>query len=235
MSILQQLKNNYRVNKHEDMYLLYSWTEYGKRNVYKYIWYVKKKGSKFFVDGFPPVKTFDELQGQIISKVDSLDYDAEYYIPTYINGLTENLIIHDYLNDLGFENGIDDVYTLRERDVYNFSRTKLYISITNLDAHEFNRNGSKGEVSVILYGEEWSCITKKADRNVEDIKKAISEILSPYFLGESAMSFEKYSKLNPIEKISLEISNLDFSDLSTKNALFNKKLKENLLKLAEKL
>jgi len=234
---VQDLKINYQVSKEDGSFHLYSLTEMGKRSPIKYLCSVKKHNSeKFYVEGCEPTSKFDVLQEQIKNKIESYEYDSEYYNPCYRKGVFEELIIHDYLISLGFENVDGDTYILSDKNIYGFNTSDISVSVWGLSAlGDVLKNGSPNEeVAVILHTGFASWIEVKCKRNVNDIKKGIDGLLKPLLLTDSVNLITKSEKLQSIGDIDILMHkltmSLDHSKLDVKSYL-----KKQLLEIANKL
>lgn len=234
---VKDLNLNYKVLKQDGAFHLYSLTEMGQRSPIKYLCSVKKHGSiKFYVEGSEPTSNFDVLQEQIKNKIDSYEYDSEYYNPCYRKGVFEELIIHDYLRSLGFEHVNDDTYTLSDKNVYGFNTADICMSIWGLSAlGDVLEKGSPGEeVAVILSTGQFSWVEVKCKRNVKDIKKSIDGLLKPLFLTDSVNLITKSEKLQTVGDIDILMKRLT-GNLDTQSKDVKSYLKERLLEIADKL
>lgn len=230
---VKDLNLNYKVSKQDGAFHLYSLTETGQRSPIKYLCSVKKHGSiKFYVEGSEPTSKFDVLQEQIKNKIESYEYDSEYYNPCYRKGVFEELIIHDYLRSLGFKNVDGDTYVLSDKNIYGFNTADICVSIWGLNA--LGESIPKKEVSVILRTGWSSWAEVKCKRNVKDIKKGIDGLLKPLLLTDSVNLITKSEKLQSVGDIDILMhkltSSLDHTKVDVKSYL-----KEQLLEIANKL
>lgn len=234
---VKDLNLNYKVSKRDGVFHLYSLTEIGQRSPIKYLCSVKKhSGTHFYVEGSEPTSNFDVLQEQVKNKIESYEYDSEYYNPLYREGVFEELIIHDYLRSLGFEHVNDDTYTLSDKNVYGFNTAKITMSIWNLSALSDVVSGGKpkDEVDVVLWTGDWSWMQVSCKRNVKDIKKGIDGILKPLLITDSVNLITKSEKLQTVGDIDILMKRLTGS-LDTKSKDIKSYLKERLLEIADKL
>jgi len=233
---LKDLKEKYKVYKHDNHIQLWSKTERGMRMVDKYIWHIKKHttGGYYFVEGFKPTNDMQVLESQIEQHVANLSYAAEYFVPTYRQGLTEELIIHDYLDSIGIsKQGLSDVYTLNKKNIYGYRSTDIQMTLWGLEAG-FGDDGNAEEVSVNLWTGEWSWVSVKCKRNVEDIKKAIDSLLKPFLVTESVSLLSLAEKLDTDGDVDMMINKLTGS-LEKVGGNIKSYMKTQLLEMAAKL
>jgi hypothetical protein len=233
---IKEIKEDYRVYKHDDHIQLWSKTEHGMRMAYKYVWHIKKsdKYGYYFVEGFNPTNKLEELNNQIQQHVANLSHDAEYFVPTYRKGLTEELIIHDYMDSIGLsKQGYSDAYTVTKKNIYGYNSTDIKITFWGLEIG-FGDEGVAEEVEVILWTSQYSWVSVKCKRNVEDIKKGISAILKPLMITESVTLLSLAEKLETTEDIDVMMNQFT---LSLQNIKVDMKahLKMQLLEMADKL
>ena len=200
---LKDLKEKFLVNnffKNKGQYLLSEkQVATTGRSPHKFICKIHKKGqNSFFVEGFKATTKLSVLEQQVSEYVKSLPYDSDYYNPRYRDGLTEELIIHDYLNSLGFTTphfcGDNEYYQLINKDIYGLKASPTGISIWGMDAWNFYEDGNFNlpeEVTIALHGQGMSWVTVKAKSEVESMKKAIDSLLKPLLVGNSVRDFKK--------------------------------------------
>lgn len=149
------------------------------RSPHRFICAIHKKGpNSFFVQGFNATTKLNILEQQIADYIKSLPYDSDYYNPRYRVGLTEELIIHDYLTSLGFKRPYfcnnDEYYSLTNKDIYGFKTSPTGISILGINPWVYYNDGKFNlpeEVTIALHGQGMSWVTIKAKREVESMKK----------------------------------------------------------------
>jgi hypothetical protein len=176
--------------------------------------------------------------------VASLKYDSGYFNPHFIPGLTEELIIYDYMREIGFERPMyssGDVYAPSKKNIYGYNSTDITISFNGLDKWE-NRSGGlpksdelPEEVTINLWTGPYSWISVKTKREVESIKEGIDSLLKPLLVTESANSFSMSEKLeNATMDMDILLKKLTNSlDQSTDD--FKSTLKSRLLEIAGKI
>jgi len=233
---LKDLKEKYNVYKHEDHIQLWSKTERGMRMVDKYIWHIKKHttGGYYFVEGFKPTSDMQVLESQIAQHVAKLPYASEYYVPTYRKGLTEELIIHDYMDSIGLgKQGLSDVYMLNKKNIYGYRSTDIRITFWGLESG-FGDDGVAEDISINLWTREWSWISVKCKRNVEDIKKGIQAILKPLLVTESVSLLSLAEKLDTVEDVNVMMNKFTGA-LEKVSGDIKSHMKRQLLEMVEKL
>jgi hypothetical protein len=239
---LKEINNHFRIEKYRDnknQYLVFSNTPGScNRMVYKYFCLITRNGTKFFVEGFETTNKIDVLKSQIEQYVTSLKYDSGYFNPHFTPGVTEELIIYDYMREIGFEipqyaNG--DVYVPSKKNIYGYTSNDITITFNGLDKWE-NRSGDLSkEVTINLWTGPYSWVFVKTKREVESIKEGIDSLLKPLLITESANSFSMSEKLeNATMDVDILLKKLTHS-LDQSTADFKSILKSRLLEIAEKI
>jgi len=228
--------------KHKGKHLLFE-KEVAKtgRSVHRYLCTIGRQGNRYFVDGFKPTDKLEVLEQQVKDHVKSLLYDSDYYCPRFRDGLTEELIIHDYLESIGFKSpyhsNSQEYYELTDKNIYGFKSSDVAISIWGLDSWAFYDNGKfnlPSEVIVVLHTGEWSWLEVKAKREVEDIKKAIDSVLKPLYLTDSVSNVKRATLLKNASNVEMTMNKLmDSYEVGTMDfkATLKKQLEETLAKL----
>jgi hypothetical protein len=245
---LKEIEEHFRIEKYREgknKFLVFSNIPGScNRMVYKYLCLIQRHGQKFFVNGFEPTNDIDVLKSQIEQYVASLKYDSGYFNPHFIKGLTEELIIHDYLSEIGFENprySNGDVYRPSGKNIYGYISNDITISFFGLDrfdGYRYNKDNSDDpmkEVTISLSTGQFSWISVKTKREVESIKEGIDSLLKPLLVTESVNSFSMSEKLeNATMDMDILLEKLtDSLDGSTED--FKSTLKSRLLEIADKM
>jgi hypothetical protein len=245
---LKQINNhykleNYRENKNQ--FLVFSNIPGScNRMVYKYFCLITREGAKFFVEGFEPTDKINVLKSQIEQYVASLKYDSGYFNPHFIPGLTEELIIYDYMHEIGFERPrytTNDVYVPSNKNIYGYKSNDITISFNGLNKWENRFSGLPKsddlpkEVSINLWTGPYSWISVKTKREVDAIKEGIDSLLKPLLVTDSVNSFSMSEKLeNATMDMDILLKKLsDSLDTSTED--FKSTLKSRLLEIAENI
>jgi hypothetical protein len=240
---VKDLKDNYRVLEREGFYHLYD-PEHGSgmRNVFKYLCSVKKISSTKFrlKGGKKSTSNFEEFQDMIEKKIKSYKYDSEYYDPNYRKGCFEEFVIRDYLEELGFEfsgsNFGYESFALKRPSIYGHQLTKVILTFKGLNTVRayVGQEGFPKKVSISLSSGDWSSVNTKADRNVEDIKKAINSLVKPLMLTEGVENVKTSEKMEEVGNVDLLFKKLSVAaGMQTMDAKAH--IKEKLISLAESL
>jgi len=228
---LKDLKNEYlEVIKFDKKYHLY--TLGGKRSPYKYLASVNKKGHSFWVDGFKPTTKMDILKSQIDEFGKSLPYDSEYYNPMYRPGVTEEHIMIDHLDSLGFkflcDRGYFSYFVYDKKSIYGYQLTNMTLAIEGLDSF----NGLKETVKIIVDTGDYSWISSTCKRTVEDMIKTIDSLLKPLLVTEAVSHINTADKMEfgDVDIILNKIKGMDIQKTDIKDYL-----KTQLLEIANTL
>jgi hypothetical protein len=245
---LKQIKNHYKLEEYREnknQFLVFSNIPGScNRMVYKYFCLITREGTKFFVEGFDATDNINVLKSQIEQYVASLKYDSGYFNPHFIPGVTEELIIYDYMREIGFERPkytMGDVYVPSNKNIYGYKSNDITISFDGLDKWEKRSSGLPKsdelpkEVSINLWTSPYSWISVKTKREVESIKEGIDSLLKPLLVTDSANSFSMSEKLeNATMDMDILLKKLsDSLDTSTED--FKSTLKSRLLEIADKI
>lgn len=245
---LKEIGNHFKLEKYREnknQFLVFSKTPGScNRMVYKYFCLITREGTKFFVEGFEAANNIDVLKSQIEQYVASLKYDSGYFNPHFTQGLTEELIIYDYMREIGFEHPrytSGDIYVPSKENIYGYKSTDITISFNGLNKWDnLNRWNNKSdelpkEVTINLWTGPFSWISVKTKREVDTIKEGIDSLLKPLLVTESANSFSMSEKLeNATMDVDILLKKLsDSLDTSTED--FKSTLKSRLLEIAENL
>lgn len=236
---LKDIKEEYTILKMDKRYLLYSKELTGKLSPRKYLCTIKKhSGTKFFVDGFEPTSKFQVLKEQVSKKLDSYEYDSEFYNTSYREGFFEELVIKDYLYSMGFDYKGDDTFKLGDKNIYGFNSFNIELFFSGLDSfNDVYRTGKPSEnVTINLYtGEfDYSWISHKCKRNVDDIKKGIDSLLKPLMVSDAANLINISDKMENFKDFDVVLKKLS-SSLDVSKTDIKTQVKKRLLEIAEKL
>jgi hypothetical protein len=228
---LKELKAEFReIVKYDGKYHIY--VEGGLRSPYKYLATLNKKGSSFWVDGFKPTTKMEILKDQIDEFVNSLQYDTEYYNPMFRAGVTEEHIMIDHLDSLGFNysgtNWGSSYFEYNKKSIYGHQLTDIGLSIVGLDA--FNELKENVDINVHLGDNSW--VSSKSKRTVEDMIKTIDGLLKPLLVTEAVSHIQTSDnmKTSNIDIILNQIKGLDIQKTDVKDYL-----KSQLLQIANTL
>ncbi len=195
---LKELKLEFTdIFKFDGKYHIY--TEGGRRSPYKYLASVNKKGESFWVDGFKPTTKMGILKGQIDEFVKSLPYDSEYYNPMFRAGVTEEHIMIDHLDSLGFKyDGSHwdsrSYFEYNKKSIYGHQLTDVSLSISGLDSF----NELKEMVHINLHLGEGSWVSSKCKRTVEDMIETVDGLLKPLLVTEAVSHIQTSDKMKTV-------------------------------------
>ena len=204
------------------------------RSVYRYLCTIERSGKKYCVVGFKPTDKLEVFEQQVKDHVASLKYDSDYYCPNWRDGLFEEMIIHDYLESIGFEadrhSNDRETYQLTDKNIYGFKSADIAIGFSGLCAWGGYKDGKfnlSKTVDVKLWTGGNSWISVKANREVEDIKEAIDSILKPLYLTDSARNLKNAVALKNASDVEIVMNKL-MSDYSIGTMDFKATLKKQL-------
>ena len=224
---VKELKKEYDyVVKFNNQYLIHS--KGGKRSVYKYLATVNKSGGSMFVTGYKPTTKIKKLKEQVEDYVSSLPYDSEYYSPMFRKGYREEIIVHDYLESIKFSHLGDGIYKLNTPSIYGYQATNVTISFSNLSC--FGK--IKDNIEIRLSTGNFSWVTAKCKREVDDIIKTVDSLLKPLLVTES-VSNVKISDEMVMSDVNLTLKKL--KGLNIEETDMKEYLKKQLLTIANTL
>ena len=222
---LKEIKKHYRVRKMDGYYDLSTLeVDRESRSVHRYLCTIYKNNTqKFHLNGYKPVSKFDDLQKQIEGYLDSLEYNSEYYCPSYVKGTAQNWLLFDLLYDYGFRrNMYSDSFRYMVKSIYGHTITNMVIS--------YDINVNKEEVSIVLNSGDYSWITVKSNFDLGNINKVLDGLLKPLLLAEGVNSIKTSDKMKNVN-VDIVIEKLNSLDILTTKI----NLKEKLLELANSL
>lgn len=201
------------------------------RSVHKYLCLIERVGNSFKLEGFDATNSIVALSKQVSKYVKSLPYDSDYFCPHFRAGLSEELIIHDYMRSLGFvSRGGDENYELVESNIYGYNSQNIKIYLRGINS----LSSLSKSVCVNLYTGESSWIEIKVKREVEEIKKGIDSLLKPLLLTEGIKNINKSDKLKNVGDVDFIINELTGSyEIGSKD--FKKELKKRLQETIDNL
>jgi hypothetical protein len=208
------------------------YTDGGRRSPDKYLASVNKSGKSFWVDGFKPTTKIDIIKSQIYEFVKSLPYDSEYYNPMFRAGVTEEHIMIDHLDSLGFNysdtNWDSSYFEYNKKSIYGHQLTDISLSIVGLDA--FNELKENVDINVHLGDNSW--VSSKCKRTVEDMIRTIDGLLKPLLVTEAISHIQTSDKMktSDVDIILNQIKGLGIQKTDVKDYL-----KSQLLQIANTL
>jgi hypothetical protein len=223
---LKELKEKYLVFKYGERYDVYDPDENsGKRVRHSYLCSLLKDGDTFI---FNEVKYryIEDLQKAIGAHIESLPYPSEYYDPKYCKGYLEDVVISDYMRELGFNT---DGYLIL-KDIYGYESFKLYLTISGLAVHFRDEVPEKVDVSLVVG--PYTIVSVTCNRNIPDIKASIDSLVKPNLLYQVHNLLALCDKMQDV-KVDSELIEMDWSTLTIQKSKVE--LKDKLLSLIEKL
>lgn len=237
---ITEIEDRYSVLKLKGEYHLFDLNRKGRFNN-KYTCTLIKRGDYFKIKNAdtPGTSKVDILLEYIDTYLKLLPYDSEYYCPLLKDGSFEHFIIHDYLDSLGFEEcGFDETYILKMKNVYNYTSSKIKITLDGLSSMGSSFRTINDEipedVKIILWTGDYSCIRTTVRREVEEIKKGIDSILKPLLVSDSINSYNKAEELKNHTDIDLTLEKLS-TGLNIASTDYKKELKNKLLELVNSI
>ena len=223
---LKEIKQKYNVDKYNGQYLIFDPKEGScDRFVHKYLCSLTRVSkTSFKITGTDIViSKMDSLDEQIKSFTSSLKYDSHYYNPMYKNGTFEELVIHDYLSEIGFKNDYGNLYVLSHDNVYEEEIRDASIGITF----------EKEKVRLILHTGDFSFVNINCSRDIEEIKNGINSLVKPLLVSEGIKNLNASEKLGEIEKMTEMNLNVITRSMDVVSTEYKAILKEKLTQLIE--
>ncbi len=221
---LKEIKEHYIVYKRDKKYHLHSKKVGDSRQVHKYICSLSKEGNFFRLGDKIPTSKINILLEQINEYLNNLEYDSEYYCPSYRKGFAQECFIMDLLSDYGFcnPNWRVDYYELKSDSIYGYSTTDIKLLPTV--------NIKRERITVHLITGMYSTINVSCGFDFKEIHSTIDGLLKPLLLSEGIKN------INLSEKMRMSKMDYVLSELKGFDVVTNKiDLKTKLLELANTL
>lgn len=180
---LKELNNHFYVPSWKmpnGEYKLCSLTEHG-RSPYKYLCNIYKKGTRWGVVGYEPTSKIEVIKEQVNDYLKKLEFDSEYFDPSYRAGLTEVLFVHDYMKSLGFRHH-NNCYIYDKKNIYDKSTIDITIGFPDLDPPYDKRMSDTIRISI--YHNNCSFTSIESNRNIRDIRESINGLLQPLLIAD---------------------------------------------------
>jgi hypothetical protein len=132
MITLKSIKEYYTVSKFEtDSYLLYDPTQQGRLK-HKYIGTIYAVRQKNKIVGFrvneKVCKDIWSLKTELTNYADSLPFNIDFYNPVFKKGCFEEMVVKDYMYNLGFSSNYSEVFELEIKNhISNPTQIKIVI------------------------------------------------------------------------------------------------------------
>ena len=232
--LISQLKiAGYIVYKFKDLIHIHSSTERGRMN-HKYLCSLEKfnKTYRVYNSEFLFTNSIQGILHQIEQYLENLEYDSDYFYPTYREGLKEELYTLDYLHSLGFKSDYN-MFTYKPKDIYSGNTTKITLQILGLSDCGYQDSINLEEVEIIKFNSDYSWVTTKVKRDFKSIKEGIDSMLKPLLIAEASklnILSEQLSYLNLNLCLKGITDSLDVIEIDIKD-----KLKQQLTEILNKL
>lgn len=221
---LKEIKKHYNVYKIDGKYHLHSLEVGNSRQVHKYICTITKNGRYFRLMDKIPTPKIEVLLEQIGEYLKNLEYDSEYYCPTYRKGFAQECFVIDRLMDYGFSNPtwMADYYKLNRDSIYGYSCTDIKLT------HSINENYET--VKLHLSTSKFSWVTVTCGFDFKEIHRMIDGLLKPLLLSEGIQNIKLSEKMRN-SNVNLIIEQLQGFNINSSKI----ELKEKLLEIAKNL
>ena len=232
--LIKQLElKGYIVFGHKNLIHIHSSTETGRLN-HKYLCSLEKEKNKYRIlnSNYTFTNKIDKILQQIKDYLLSLEYDSEYFYPSYNDGIKEELYTTDYLTSLGFKSNYNS-FTYTPQNIYGGYSNKIVLQIVGLSDLGLMDTLNLKEIEIILWTGEFSWVTVKAKRDFKSIKQGIDSMLKPLLVTEGISLTSLSEKLEYVNLTILEkklTSSLDIIGVELKD-----KLKRQLTEILNKL
>ena len=241
---IKELKQHYTVYgrySNEYPYLVYTKeAQENWRTVHRYLCSVKIIGRRITIIEQPgkSYNKLNDLKQAISSYTTSLPYDSGYYDPAYRKGVFEELIIHDYLSDRGFNSehtgGGMLTYELANKNIYGGKIDTITLSINGLSWTGFKDDKIPEEVKIILWTGQYSWVENKCKREVGEIIKSLDSLLKPLLLT-NGVTFVNESDKYKAEQFNATINKLGTNTFKQYSKEYKEELKVKMQEIIDKL
>ena len=188
-----------------------------------------KHVDKYFTFAYARV---EGLMEYIKKYVDSLQYHSDYYYPNFRPHVFTELVVSDFLKNLGFKcnvgNGCDH-WLLDEKNIYGSKSSNVSLTIFGLDMLS-----DVNEIQINYNIDFGSWISIKCDKNVDSIIEALNNLLKPLFLTDGVTNIQKSDKLEFTDFNGVKNS-FDARDISLKSEEYKEEVRGKLLEMANSI
>ena len=200
---------------------------------HKFLCYITKvKTGVYKVGDFEPTSDINVLIENQKEYSSSLKYNSEFYNPGYRKGYFEEMVVYDYLRNLGFKSHNNDTYTYTFKDVYGKEIELATITISGLSDFAFGETELKDIVIVILHLNENSWMSvKDIKRDADIIIDTIQGLLKPLFISTA---FESLKIAENFQNVAVDM-NVNSGFLNVKTEPYKEKLIKQLEEMLEVL
>lgn len=217
MITLKELEKYYRVHSLDNgkTQNLSTLEPIGLYTPYKFLCHITKvKTGVYSVGDFEPTSDINILIENQKEYTASLKYNSEFYNPDYRKGYFEEMVVCDYLRNLGFKSHNDDTYSYNFKDVYGKKIEIVTITISGLSDLAFGETELKDTVTVIVHLNENSWLSvKDIKRDADIIIDTIQGLIKPLFISTT---FESLKMTEKFENVAVDMNiNSGFLNVTT--------------------
>jgi len=153
----------------------------------------------------------------------------------YKEGILEERIIYDYMDQLGFKHVDDDLFKLNTKNIYNYISNDITLTLSGYSAWgtRFSNNELTKDVRISLWTGDYSWVEVVALREVEAIKKGIDTLLKPLLLTDSVDCLNLADKMKNVSNLDITMNEL--VGFSSQNVSYKETLKSKLQEVIGKL
>jgi hypothetical protein len=193
---------------------------------HKFLCHITKvKNGVYKVGDFEPTNNIDVLVENQKEYTKSLKYNSEFYNPNYRKGYFEEMVVHEYLTNLGFKVHDNDTYSYNFKDAYGKDVELATITISGLSDLAFGCKELNDTVTVIVHLNENSWMSvKDVKRNADTILETIQGIIKPLFISTS---FESLKIAEKLENVAI-VMNINSGFLNVETEPYKEKLIKQL-------
>lgn len=213
---IKELKKFYKVDSYDrgKTLTLRHLTEIGTHTPSKYLATLEKVNAGSYVifgeNKKDATSKLDIILSRIKTKINSYDFNSEFYDPGFREGYFEELVVHEYLNSIGFKH--EDIFFGTE--VYkkeNSDKTNVVLSISNLTPSSdqtLEITSADEKVAIYVNNSDDSATQISVNRDVHEMIDAIQSLTKFKYLETLSAILPTIQSLvvKPIEmkKVTLE-------------------------------
>ena len=253
--VISELEKFYKIEKHYDMhskgqklvknkYEVWSLDDRsGRQFPRQFMCLIERVGLKFKIVPDKRLKHVDKyftfayarvegLMEFIVKYVESLPYHSDYYYPNFRPHVFTNLVVSDFLKDLGFKCSYGNYcehWTLEEKNIYGSKSSNIHLGIYDLDMLN-----EKDEITITYNIDLGSWISIKCKKDVETILMELNNLLKPLFLTDGITNIQKSDKLEFTDFDGVKNS-FDARDISLRSEEYKEQIRSKLLEMANSI
>ena len=253
--VISELEKYYKIEKYYDMHQIGGkrvknqfevWSledGSGKQFPHQFMCVIEKVGQKFKIVPDKRLKHIDKyfsfaysrvegLMEYIVKYVNSLPYHSDYYYPNFRPHVFTEIVVSDFLKDLGFicdvGNGCDH-WSLEDKNIYGSKSANVSLTIFGLDMLNDN-----DEIQINYNINLGSWVSIKCNKNVDSIISELNNLLKPLFLSDGITNIQKSDKLEFTDFNGIKNS-FDARDISLKSEEYKEEVRNKLLEMANSI